>query len=222
MREQWFIIDRWGRRSVNFRADTYWSRFDYGAIDIDWPEFNQLVISTHDDETVVRALRAFASMLGVELVDVSSEPERWLGSVLVVRDGEALVVSEPGVELDERILRPESADAICGLLAQDGAFFGYDPATGTVNVTTYELGMPTLEWWDSVLPGPSFARTFLENGRARDEDPRQYALRELGLPATSPLLDRYAFVEHLLEPFGLARIAPELDSLPVVRALRLR
>lgn len=221
MREQWFIIDRWGRRSVNFRADTYWSRFDYGAIDIDWPEFNQLVMATQNDETVVRALRTFAAMLGVELVDVSGEPERWQGALLVARNGDALVVGEPGVDLDERLLRPESADAICGLLAQDGVFYGYDPSSGTVHVTTYELGMPALEWWDSALPGPSYARTFLENGRARDEDPRHYALRVLGLPPTSPLLDRYAFVEHVLAPFGLDAIAPELEALPVVRALRL-
>ena len=39
MRQQWYIIDRWGRRSVNLRSDTYWSRFDYGAMDIDWPDF---------------------------------------------------------------------------------------------------------------------------------------------------------------------------------------
>ncbi len=220
MRQDWFIIDRWGRRSVNCRTDNYWSRFDYGAIDIDWPEFNQLV-TTAPDEMIVKALRTFAGMLEINLTDVTAQPERWEGAILVARNGAAVVVGEPGVDVDERLLRPESADAICGLLAHDGAFFGYDPAAGTVHVTTYELGVPTLDWWDSVMPGPSYARSFIENGRARDEDPRPFALRALGLPETSPLLDRYAFIEHTLAPFGLESLEPQLESLRVVCALRL-
>lgn len=220
MRQDWFIIDRWGRRSINHRSDTYWSRFDYGAIDIDWPEFNQLV-TTASVEMVVKALRTFASMLDVELSDVTDAPQWWAGAIVIARNGGSIVVGEPGVDLDERLLRPESADAICGLLAHDGVFFGYDPATQTVHVTTYELGVATLDWWDSVAPGPAFARTFIENGRARDEDPRPYALRSLGLPETSPLLDRYAFVEHLLSAYDLERIEPDLESLHVVRAMRL-
>ena len=221
MRQHWFIIDRWGRRSANCRADNYWSRFDYGAIDIDWPEFNQLVTSA-PAPNVVKALRTFATMLDVELVDVTAEPQRWDGAILIARNGDAVVIGEPGVDLDERLLRPESADAICGLLAYDGAFFGYDPAAGTVHVTTYDLGVVTLDWWDSVSPGPSYARTFEHNGRARDEDPRPYALRELGLPESSPLLDRYAFIEHVLAPYGMDELEPQFDTLQVVNALRLR
>ena len=220
MRHNWFVIDRWGRRSANCRLDTYWSRFDYGALSIDWPAFNQLVTRA-DGPSTVKALRAFAAMLDVELTDVTASPQRWHGAIVVVENGDTLCVGEPGVDLDERLLRPESADAIAGLLAQDGAFFGYDPATGTVHVTLYELGVPTLEWFDSTLPGPSYARTFGQNGRATDEDPRFFALRHLGMPESSPLLDRIAFVESVLGPLKLPRLAPELESLPVISALRV-
>lgn len=221
MRQNWYIIDRWGRRSVNCRTDSYWSRFDYGAIDIDWPEFNQLITRASAD-AVVMALRTFAGMLDVDLIDVTDSPERWEGAIIVAQNGGSVVVSEPGVELDDRLMRPESADAVCGLLAHDGAFFGYDPTVGTVHITTYELGVMTLDWWDSVAPpGPAYARTFIENGRAQDEDPRPYALRVLGMPESSPLLDRYAFVEHLLTPFELDSLQPNLDSLKILWALRL-
>jgi hypothetical protein len=118
-------------------------------------------------------------------------------------------------------LRPESANAIAGLLAEDGAFFGFDPAAGTIHVTRYETGVPTLEWFDSVEPGPSYARTFLTNGRATDEDPRTFALRFLDLPESSPLLDRLEFVEQVLADFELEVIDPELENLPVESVLRL-
>lgn len=220
MRHTWFVIDRWGRRSANCRLDSYWSRFDYGALDIDWPAFNQFVTRA-DPQSVEKALRAFTAMLDVDLVDVTATPERWEGALLVTENAGTVCVAEPGLDLDERLLRPESADALAGLLAHDGAFFGHDPSTGTLHVTLYEVGVPTLEWFDSTLPGPSYARTFGHNGRASDEDPRAYALRQLGMPETSPLLDRVAFLEHVLEPFELARIAPELEELPVIAALRV-
>lgn len=220
MRHNWFVIDRWGRRPVNTRLDTYWSRFDYGAADIDWPAFNQLVTRASADN-VVRALRTFAAMLDVELIDVTRAPQRWNGALLVGENGGSLCVCEPGFDLDDRLLRPESVEAIAGLLAEDSAFFGYDPATGTVHVARYETGVPVLEWFDSALPGPSYARTFPSHGRATDEDPRTFALRALGMCETSPLLDRVAFVESELEPFELARISPELEDCPVLVALRV-
>lgn len=189
-------------------------------MDIDWPEFNQLVTDASAQD-IVQALTTFAAMLDVELTDVTAEPGLWAGAILIASNGASHCVAEPGLDLDERLLRPESADAIAGLLAHDGVFFGFDPAAGTLHVTTYDLGAPTLEWYDSVTPGPSFARTFLQNGRARDEDPRKFALRTLELPESSPLLDRYAFVEHLLEPMELEVVVPELEGLQILIALRI-
>lgn len=220
MRHNWFVIDRWGRRPVNRRLDTYWSRFDYGATDIDWPAFNQLVTRASADNAV-RALRTFAAMLDIELIDVTRAPQRWSGALLIAENGGSLCITEPGFDLDDRLLRPESVDAIAGLLAEDSAFFGHDPATGTVHVSRYETGVPVLEWFDSTLPGPSYARTFPSHGRATDEDPRAYALRALGMPETSPLLDRLAFIEDELDSFELARISPDLEDCPVLVALRV-
>lgn len=220
MRHNWYIIDRWGRRSVNCRRDTYWSRFDYRGVDIDWPEFSQFVTRASPD-MLQRALSTFAEMLDVQIVDVTDDPAMWDGALIVVRNGGATCVAEPGLDLDERLLRPESASAIAGLLADDGAFFGFDPAAGTVHVTRYDTGVPTLEWFDSTEPGPSHARTFQTNGRATDEDPRAFALRYLGLPESSPLLDRLAFVRAVLDDLGMEVISPELDDLPVTQVLRL-
>jgi hypothetical protein len=220
MRHNWYIIDRWGRRSINFRRDTYWSRFDYGGIDIDWPAFSQFVTRA-SPEILERALSTFAEMLEVQLVDVTDDPAMWDGALLVARNGGATCVAEPGLDLDDRLLRPESANAVAGLLADDGAFFGFDPAAGTIHVTRYEMGAPSLEWFDSTEPGPSYARTFQTNGRATDEDPRAFALRYLDLPESSPLLDRIAFVEAVLDDLELERVAPELDELPVESVLRL-
>ena len=218
MRQEWFIIDRWGRRPIH-RADAR-PRSVHGADEIDWPPFNQLVTRapTH---LVVKALQTFTSMLDVQLLDVTDAPQRWLGAVLVGQCGDVVLVSEPGTELDERLLHPDSADAIHGLLADDGAFFGYQPESGTVHVTRYELGAPTMEWWDSVAPGPSFARTYEANGRAQDEEPRQFALRALGLPPAQPMLDRHEFVAHVLRSVGLERLAPEFDDVAIAHAFRL-
>lgn len=220
MHQNWFIIDRWGRRSANCRADSYWNRLSSGALDIHWSAFNQLVTRARPDE-VVQALRSVAAMFEIDLVDVTAQPDRWDGAILVQQNGACLSVSEPGVDLDERLLRPESADAVSGLLAADGAFYGYDPATSTVQLTVYEQGAPSLEWVDSDLPGPSFARTFHRNGRATDEDPRAYALRAMQLPAASSLLDRVHFVEMSLERFGLEIVAASLPDAATRVALRI-
>ena len=40
----------------------------------------------------------------------------------------------------------------------------------------------------------------------------------MGLPESSPLLDRYAFVEHALSDLQLASVAPDLEHAPVTAA----
>ena len=220
MRQHWFVIDRWGRRSANFRAVNHRRSPSLRAIAIDWPEFNQLVTraAPHD---VIKALRTFASMLDVTLAD-TDDRDHSPGLLAVTRCGQTCVVSEIGVDLEDRLLRPESADAIFGLLADDGVFLGFDPSASTVHLTRYALGAPVLDWWDSALPGPSYARTFLNNGRATDEDPRMFALAALELPGTTPLLDREAFLCHHLEEFDLASVEPNLVGYEVVATLRMR
>ncbi len=219
MRQNLFIIDRWGRRSANYRNRSYWNRGKQGVVSIDWPSFNQLVARA-DGDTIVQALRTFARMLEVELVDVTDEPHRWEEGIVLHRVGAHTAVTEPEVDLSDRLLRPETADAIVGLLAEDAAFYGYDEATETLHVTVYRAGVPTLEWWDSELPGPSFARTFETNGRATDEDPRLYALRAMDLAPTSSMVDRVSFVEQSLAPFEIEELPPATHSLDILRVLR--
>ncbi len=221
MSHSWFVIDAHGRRAISRSPMDFWSQFDYSTDGDEWPEFTQLVVKGRLDD-VARALKTVAKTLGLDCADVSADPERWGPGAIHFADLDgSIVVSEPGVDLDDRFLHDASADAIVGLLAQDGAFFGHNPASGLIHITTFELGAPKLAWYDSIEPGPSFARLFLEDGRCTDEDPRDYALAALDMPATSPLLDRYKFVESVLEPFGIKEVSPDLDDLAIDRVIRL-
>lgn len=221
MSHSWFVIDAHGRRAISRSPMDFWSQFDYSADEAEWPEFTQLVVRARLDD-VARAVETVAGTLGLACSDVTAEPERWgPGAIHFAVDEEIVLVTEPGVDLDERFLHDASADAIAGLLARDGAFFGHDPSTGLIHVTTFSLGAPELAWYDSIEPGPSFARTFHDDGRCTDEDPRTFALDLLDMPPTSPLLDRYKFVSTVVARFGVSTISPDLDELPVERVLRL-
>lgn len=198
----------------------FWSRFDYSGDD-EWPEFTQLAIpadQTRPDQ-LRQAVETVARLGNMDVQDVTTSPERWESAIVLARNGSAWCVCEPGVELEDRFLDGETAEQIAGLLASDGVFFGHILATGTVHATTFSTGGRELAWFDSALPGPSFARLFHRDGRCSEEDPRAYALDALDMPATSPLLDRYAFVASLLEPFGIESLSPNLEPFEVEMAL---
>jgi len=217
---QWYLIDGDGRRPLSRRTMDFWSKFEYSGDEPDWPAFTQLVVDA-TRENLVKAVDTVAEMVERRPRDVTDEPAAWNGALCIAQNGEALSLAEPRVDLDERFLRDEVADAMAGLLACNGAFFGHDPSTGLIHVTTFDLGAPELAWYDSTEPGPSFARTFHRDGRATEEDPRSYALRLLDMPDTSPLLDRYAFVHRVLSGFGIDAVSPELDDLEIVQVLAL-
>lgn len=216
---QWFLIDRDGQRPVHNTHPDFFSRFNDDASQ-DWPAFTQLVVDSNLD-LLLRALETVARVNGLRLEDVSSQPEFWEAALIVVRNGAALIVSETDLDADYQLLHDESAAQIAGLLATNAAFFGHDTSCGNLFVTTWDTGAIDLAWCDSIEPGPSHARVFHRNGMCTDEDPREYALRVLDMPSTSPLLDRYAFVDFLLKPFGLEEVKPSVDDLPVVAAFRV-
>jgi hypothetical protein len=221
MSHSWFVIDAHGRRAISRSPMDFWSQFDYSTDGDEWPEFTQLIVNGRLED-VVRAFSTVAATLGLECADVTTDPERWgPGAIHFATADDRVLVTEPGVDRDERFLHDASADAIIGLLARDGVFFGHDPSTGLIHITTFELGAPSLAWYDSIEPGPSFARTFLDDGRCTDEDPRTFALERLDMPPTSPLLDRYRFVESVLSDFGVGAVTPDLDDLPVDCVLRM-
>ncbi len=215
---QWFLIDRDGQRPVHNTSPNF-SRFRDDASQ-DWPAFSQLVVDANL-EHLLRALKTVAQVNGLELEDVSAKPEAWESALIIVRNGAALIISETDLDADFQLLHDESAGQIAGLLAANAAFFGHDTSCGNLFVSTWDAGAIDLAWSDSVEPGPSHARVFHRNGLCTDEDPRDYALRALDMPATSPLLDRYAFVDFLLKPFGIEEVKPSIDDLPVVAAFKV-
>ncbi len=198
----------------------FWSKFNYSGDDSEWPEFTQFVVSIKDVKLtdIQQAVETVAGTRGLEPQDVSSEPEHWDEALVVARNGDAWCLAEPRVDLEDRFLDEEAAEQIAGLLAADAVFFGHRPGSGTIHVTRYETGACTLAWYDSSLPGPSFARIFHRNGQCTDEDPRSYALRVMDMPETSPLLDRYAFVANQVQSFGMQSISPELDECEIEKA----
>jgi hypothetical protein len=162
-----------------------------------------------DPETVRRALEEVARTLSSRLVLCPRE-ETQDGALVVVRIEGMTYVGEPEVDPSDRFLTPDTVEAIFGLLACDGVFYGYEPSGGTLHVATFDRGLLALSWCDSLEPGPSFARQFFRDGRCRQEDPRLFALAELGLPEDSPTLDRFAFVESVLAEHGVSVFRTDL------------
>ncbi|MEZ4460310.1 MAG: hypothetical protein R3E66_11405 [bacterium] len=217
---QWFLIDRDGRRPVRSTHPDFFSSFDYDGGPT-WPQFVQLAVDASLNH-VLKAVETTAMVNGLDLEDVSTRPDAWDSALVIVRNGASLILAETDPDADYHFLHDESASQVAGLLACNAAFYGHETSSGTVFVSTWETGAIDLTWCDSLEPGPSFARVFHRNGTCTEEDPRGFALRALDMPATSPLLDRYAFVEFLLKPFGIEEMHPVIDELPVLAAFKVR
>lgn len=214
---QWFLIDQNGRRPIQKSPD-FWSEFEYQQDEI-WPDFAELVLMAKL-EHIHMALQTWATTVGMKVQDVTESPDAWDSAVLIARNGSSYCLFEVPSDDDFALIHAESAELIAGLLSCHAAFFGAEESTGLVFVNTYDLGQIDVSWYDSVEPGPSFARVFHKNGSCTEEDPRAYALERMDMPATSPLLDRYAFVETMLSGLGLEEIRPGIDLSKVVCALR--
>lgn len=204
----------------------FWSDFrGDGPGDTAWPAFTQ-VVARAPAAAVCDAIAALAAELKIGCTDVSQQPDQWHDALMlneqILGDGEALtLLSEPGADFDARLLDPEIAERIFEKLGVDGAFFGHEPDAGTLMLSTYRQGNLVLSWSDSIQPGPSHALTFYPDGRATAEDPRPFALQRLGQEASSPFLDRYAFLAHELAKFGLEEISPLLTNRRISAAMRL-
>ncbi len=222
MQRQWYLIDDDGIHPLNMadQSDDFWTNFTYdGDDDAPWPAFNQTVVDASPSKTV-DALSKTAPELGVCLEEVTDDPARWHGGLMVARADELTLLGEPDLDLDDRLMALSWTEQLIGELRCDGAFFGYDPAAKTLHLTVFSKGAPQFAWSDSLTPGPSYAMIFDDEGNCVDEDPRRFALRMLGMPETSPLLDRYQFVESQLAQMGLNIISPDLGEYPVAAVLR--
>lgn len=199
----------------------FWSDFRSGGdANEAWPAFTQAAVCAELGKAVA-TIREISGELDYDYEDVTMTPEMWDGGLCLATDDELTLMTEPSVELDERFVNAESAEMLLERLEVDGAFFGYDPAAGTLMLSVFSNGTPDFLWADSLQPGPSHAITFHDDGTATQEDPRKFALRRLGQPETSPFLDRYAFVENELAKLGLQDVQPELERRPIVAVLNL-
>ena len=223
MTREWYLIDDDGVHPVNAGGDPedFWERFDRDGDQSPWPPFNQLVVDVPAQRAIEHLIAAGAG-LDVEFQEVTDRPERWEGAVVVADAGSLAVIGEPGVSLDDRVIALPCSKRLVGRLECDGAFFGYDPSADTLHLTRFSDGTVEFAWADSLVPGPSYAMVFDDNGEATDEDPRRFALRRLNIPETSPLLDRYRFITEELRRLGVEEIRPQMDQLPVAAVLAAR
>lgn len=204
----------------------FWSDFrGDGPGDTAWPAFTQIVARAPAD-AVYRAIVELAGEFEIECTDVSEQPDQWHEALMLneqdLGGGESLtLISESNTEFDARLLDPSTAESFFDKLGCDGAFFGHEPAAGTLMLSRYKQGRLQFSWSDSTQPGPSHALTFFADGRATAEDPRPFALERLGLEPTSPFLDRYAFVAHELAKLGVEEVSPLLTNRTINRAIRL-
>ncbi len=223
MSREWYLIDDNGVHplSPDREPEDFWEQFHHDGDEAPWPAFNQLIVDASPTQTV-EALGRTAPEMGLELNEVTEQPERWQGSLVIARAGALVAVGEPGVGLDERVMALPWSEVLVEHLCCDGAFFGYDPGAGTLHLTRFVEGSVEFAWCDSLVPGPSYAMIFDGDGGATDEDPRQFALRKLGMPETSPLLDRYQFVTQQLQQLGVDEICPGLEELSVAAVMDVR
>lgn len=216
---QWFVIDQNGRRPVSQRQRDFWSDFRFDNEE-QWPEFSHMVVKARL-EHIVMALHTWGATVGLGFEDVTDSHANWDGGLWISRHGEHFVISESTHDVEDRVITLESAELLAGLMSCNAVFLGAEPDLGLVFVNTFELGQITLAWYDSETPGPSFARVFHRQGSCTEEDPRHFALRHLNMPATSPLLDRYAFVESVIGELGVEGVTPVVDPADVVSVLRI-
>jgi len=171
------------------------------------------------------AIRASASMA---IAVVRASIEDWLATeggpgthgLCFCEHGEWTLIGEPHVDMDARVIHAPSAEMIAQYSMHDAVFLGHDELTGTIQLSIFEGGEPTLSWQDSLEPfAENVALTFHDDGRCTQEDARRYALRALDLPAETSWLDRIAFVEFTLHAQGIHVIDPELDEQPLAHVL---
>lgn len=228
----WYIVDARGWRRIDvattrkgeIRWDC-WSGFRAQEDASAWPDFAQFAVRAPAAQ-VREALQALAAHLDLTCEEITHQPEAWADALFVTEEragaqGVACLVGEPRRDRDERLVASESAELFFEALGADGAFFGHATDTGTLSLSVFRAGQLEFDWRDSLQPGPHWALTITADGRAVTEDPRTFALNRQGLPPTSPLLDRYAFVEQELAALGLPPVSPMLAHRPINAAFRI-
>ena len=122
------------------------------------------------------AIRASASMA---IAVVRASIEDWLATeggpgthgLCFCEHGEWTLIGEPHVDMDARVIHAPSAEMIAQYSMLDVVFLGHDELTGTIQLSIFEGGEPTLSWQDSLEPfAENVALTFHDDGRCTQED----------------------------------------------------
>lgn len=223
MIQNWYLVDENGFHPIQHtgRSMDVWPKANFPSNTAIWPAFTQLAVDA-SPTAVQNALLELAAENLLLLENITTQPDLWHEAIYIATDRNLTLISEPMTDLDDRILQAPVAEALMQRLAANGAFFGYDPAGETLHLTLYNAGSPAFSWSDSTQPGPSYALTFHTDKTCTHEDPRYFALQKLGIPHTSTLLDRYAFIESELRTLGLDSICPELQEKQISAVLQFK
>lgn len=215
----WFVIDQYGEREIPIEQLEAMRKSLEPLEDdeLSWTAFVQLAVYA-PVEHVLDALKGLAASSSLRCVDARciSAP-----AILVAHLAGWTFIAEPTTELELRFVNADLVDALFEALDADGLFFGYEEDSGTLHLARFLQGQMKLLWYDALEPGPSFALTFHDDGRCTEEDARQFALRELDAPAETQVLDRFAFMKHLLMQANLPLLSPNLHGLPISHQLTL-
>lgn len=202
----WTLIDQRGvARSVS-PAYTR-TRRALSARQTAWPAFSQLIVAAPADQ-----ISAALDTSLRELEHSADAAEQGAPALRYASCGALTLIAEPGEDMGLRSVCPALADALMEALGADGALVSQDEE-GTLYLAMYSAGELELCWLDPLIQGQGSACTYHPDGRCTEEDPRHFALRALQLDEDTAELDRYAFIELMLQRIGLPRVYPDLVGL---------
>lgn len=184
----WYVIDHHGAREVPVR---------HAEPPPDWPALAQLALRLGVDRAAAH-IEQLAQRLAQEA------PGRSRHHLAIAPCGPWALATEPGVDLDVGVLSPAGAQWLVERAGCDAMFVLHDPTPGLIHLARFQAGQLRLRWEDATDPwGPNLAQSIDAQGRGIHREPRPLALELMDLPAQTPILDRHAFVDHLLAELGL-------------------
>ena len=186
----WYIIDAHGTRQID-RSPSH--SFE------EWPAF-ALVYANAPLATFQPAL--------LDLLDqndlLSSDQQETHPLYLYHHHHTWTLAAELSHDPDAWTLSPELAATLATLIDTPLAYLSHDADTGAILLDLYDESSLWLRWQDALDPAlPAEASLFSSHGTCTLEDARAFALRMLDLPAHTPILDRHAFIEFMLQSIGL-------------------
>ncbi len=186
----WYIIDASGTRHIEQSPANSLP---------DWPAFAMISARTRHPDLTSTLLDVLHSA-GL----ANPSPEDAHPIYLHTHQDTWTLATELCDDPDAWALSPHIAELLAEQLLCPLAYLSHDLDTGAIHLDLHDQGALALRWQDALDPSlPSDASLFSDSGMCTREDARQFALRLLELPESSPTLDRHAFIELMLTRAGL-------------------